>query len=53
MKRKVIIERNDSRLNETFEFDSNYRAFVTYYHYKDKIGYGKEWGKVIINVKLE
>lgn len=53
MKRRVIVEKNDSQFNETFEFDSHYRAWMTYYHYKDKIGYGKEWSKIIINVRIE
>lgn len=53
MKHKIIIERADPNLNETIEEDSEYKAWITYYHYKDKIGYGKEWNKVIINVKIE
>lgn len=53
MKRRVIVERNDSQFNETFEFDSHYQAWMTYYHYKDNIGYGKEWNKIIINVRIE
>lgn len=53
MKRKVIVEKNDSSLNEIFEFDSYYRAWMAYYHYKDKIGYGKHWNSIIINVRLE
>jgi hypothetical protein len=53
MKRRVVIERNDSRLNETIECDTYYKAWMTYYNYKDKIGYGREWSNIIINVRLE
>ena len=51
--RIVIVEKNDSRKNERFEFDSYYKAWATYYHYKEKIGYGKTWDDVIINVRIE
>lgn len=52
-RRIVIVEKNDSRKNERFEFDSYYKAWAAYYHYKGKIGFGKTWDDVIINVRLE
>ena len=50
MKRTVIVEYRDSKYNQIFTFDSYYEAWITYYHYKDKIGFGKDFNKVIINV---
>lgn len=52
MKRRVIIERNDSKKNQVFDFDNYYKAWATYYYYKEKIGLGRICEEVIINVKL-
>lgn len=53
MKHKIIIQRADPSLDEVIEEESEYKAWMTYYHYKDKIGSGKRYEEVIINVILE
>ena len=51
-KRRVIIKRNDSNKNQVFDFDSYYKAWATYYYYKDRIGLGRIWDDIIIDVEL-
>lgn len=49
---QVVVEKNDSRFNEVFTFDNAYKAWMTYYYYRDRIGIGREWSKIIRNVTI-